>query len=86
MSKRHWLRDVIDFSERPHASRSVIGSWRVAPSEDCASTCAVCNRAAQEISDSLALDGCASIDGGAADYLAWDADERDAEARVSSHA
>ena len=62
-TKRHWLRDVIDFSDRPHWDCDGISS---APLEGCPDDCKRCNRAAQEIADSLALSG---LDGDEADIL-----------------
>ncbi len=49
MSKRHWLRDVIDFSGSPH------GTWSVG--ENCYDNCNFCNDACRGIAESLALYG-----------------------------
>lgn len=53
MSKRHWLRDVIDFGVYPNQVHRSLST----PFDNHPDDCDDCNRAAQEIADSLALDG-----------------------------
>lgn len=49
---RHWLRDVIDFSDEPHGTRGPL-EHVLSRADDCDN----CNSDCKEIADSLALDG-----------------------------